>query len=193
MCGLSVVGRDNYGVFPLKGKPLNVREAHLGKIQTNDEIQNIIKILGLKRGVTYDEETLKSLRYGSIMIMADQDFDGSHIKGLIMNFLHWYNPSLLRLSGFVKMFITPIVKATKGSVVKSFFTVPKFVEWKNAQSSLSGWSFKYVFFFVCVCVCERELLRGKTAHLNNVLTHSYPLQILQRSWYVYIKRSKGVL
>ena len=49
VCGLSVVGRDNYGVFPLKGKPLNVREAHLTKIQTNEEIQNIIKILGLKR------------------------------------------------------------------------------------------------------------------------------------------------
>ena len=49
VCGLSVVGRDNYGVFPLKGKPLNVREAHLAKIQTNEEIQNIIKILGLKR------------------------------------------------------------------------------------------------------------------------------------------------
>ena len=91
----------------------------------------------------YDEETLKTLRYGSIIIMADQDFDGSHIKGLIMNFLHWYNPSLLRLDGFVKMFITPIVKATKGSVVKSFFTVPKFVAWKNAQTSLSGWTFKY--------------------------------------------------
>ena len=49
VCGLSVVGRDNYGVFPLKGKPLNVREANLTKIQTNEEIQNIIKILGLKR------------------------------------------------------------------------------------------------------------------------------------------------
>ena len=55
-----MVGRDNYGVFPLKGKPLNVREANLTKIQTNDEIQNIIKILGLKRELVLSFSSLTS-------------------------------------------------------------------------------------------------------------------------------------
>ena len=56
----------------------------------------------------YDDA--KSLRYGHLMIMTDQDHDGSHIKGLIMNFLHSFFPTLLKLPGFLLEFITPIVK-----------------------------------------------------------------------------------
>ncbi len=115
--GLSIVGRDFYGVFPLKGKPLNVREARHDQIAKNEEIQNIIRIMGLKRNVQYDEESIKTLRYGHLMIMADQDHDGSHIKGLIINLIHWFNPSLLTVPGFLQEFITPIVKANKVSVV----------------------------------------------------------------------------
>ena len=56
----------------------------------------------------------KQLRYGHLMIMTDQDHDGSHIKGLIMNFFHHFYPSLLQLPGFLLEFITPIVKAGPG-------------------------------------------------------------------------------
>lgn len=70
MSGLSVVGQDYYGVFPLRGKLLNVREASPKQLQENAEIQNIKKILGLQHGKTYDN--VKSLRYGHLMIMADQ-------------------------------------------------------------------------------------------------------------------------
>ena len=52
----------------------------------------------------------RQLRYGHLMIMTDQDHDGSHIKGLIMNFLHHFYPSLLKVPGFLVEFITPIVK-----------------------------------------------------------------------------------
>jgi DNA topoisomerase-2 len=55
-------------------------------------------------------DSTKQLRYGHLMIMTDQDHDGSHIKGLIMNFLHHFYPSLLKVNGFVQEFITPIVK-----------------------------------------------------------------------------------
>ena len=95
--GLSIVGRDNYGVFPLKGKLLNVREASHTQIMKNEEIQNICKILGLRHGVEYED--VKSLRYGHLMIMADQDHDGSHIKGLLINFIHHFWPSLMRIPG----------------------------------------------------------------------------------------------
>jgi DNA gyrase/topoisomerase IV subunit B len=53
----------------------------------------------------------RSLRYGHVMVMTDQDHDGSHIKGLIINFLHTFYPSLLKLPGFLMEFITPIIKA----------------------------------------------------------------------------------
>ncbi len=58
-----------------------------------------------------DYKDTASLRYGHIMIMTDQDHDGSHIKGLLMNFMHHFYPSLLKVPGFLIEFITPIVKA----------------------------------------------------------------------------------
>ena len=83
--GLSVIGRDYYGVFPLKGKPLNVRDASHKQIMGNEEMSSIVRILGLKFQMEYTEENIKTLRYGHLMIMADQDHDGSHIKGLVVN------------------------------------------------------------------------------------------------------------
>lgn len=103
MAGLSVVGRDYYGVFPLRGKPLNVRDAKLKQVGENEEIKNLIDILGLKFDKTYDESSISTLRYGHLMIMADQDTDGSHIKGLIINFLH---RKLLWLKGRTVIFTT---------------------------------------------------------------------------------------
>ena len=108
MAGLTVVGRDRFGVFPLKGKLLNVREAKTTQITNNAEITNIKQILGLKSGQHYDDAS--SLRYGHVMIMADQDHDGSHIKGLVINLFSTFWPSLLKLPGFLTEFITPIVK-----------------------------------------------------------------------------------
>lgn len=64
------MGRDYYGVFPLRGKLLNVREASVKQVAENAEIQNIKKILGLQHGKNYD--SVKSLRYGHLMIMTDQ-------------------------------------------------------------------------------------------------------------------------
>ena len=76
----------------------------------NEEITNIVKILGLHYTKKYtDVAELRSLRYGRLLIMTDQDQDGSHIKGLVINFLHHNWPSLIRHS-FVQEFITPIVK-----------------------------------------------------------------------------------
>ena len=108
VAGLSEVGRDNYGVFPLRGKLLNVREGSHFQIMNNTEIQHIKQILGLKQGKEY--ESTGELRYGHLMIMTDQDHDGSHIKGLIINFMDYFFPSLLRIKGFLLEFITPIVK-----------------------------------------------------------------------------------
>ena len=88
VAGLSVVGRDFYGVFPLKGKPLNVRDANPKDVTNNAEIKNLVNILGLKYNTVYDATNIKTLRYGHLTIMADQDTDGSHIKGLIVNLIH---------------------------------------------------------------------------------------------------------
>lgn len=70
VAGLGVVGRDNFGVFPLRGKLLNVRDAKHDQIMKNEEIQAIKKIMGLQHNKAYDNVT--GLRYGRLMIMTDQ-------------------------------------------------------------------------------------------------------------------------
>nr|UQT18118.1 DNA topoisomerase II beta [Andrias davidianus] len=141
--GLGVIGRDRYGVFPLRGKILNVREASHKQIMENAEINNIIKIVGLQYKKSYDDnESLKTLRYGKIMIMTDQDQDGSHIKGLLINFFHHNWPSLLRHS-FLEEFITPIVKVTKSKQEMAFYSIPEFDEWKKQMESTKLWKIKY--------------------------------------------------
>ncbi|XP_035780971.1 DNA topoisomerase 2-like [Anopheles albimanus] len=142
--GLGVVGRDTYGVFPLRGKLLNVREATHKQILENAEINNLIKILGLQYKKKYlTTEDLKTLRYGKVMIMTDQDQDGSHIKGLLINFIHTNWPELLRLP-FLEEFITPIVKATKKNGTElSFFSLPEFEEWKAETPNAHTFNIKY--------------------------------------------------
>ncbi|XP_026544234.1 DNA topoisomerase 2-beta isoform X1 [Notechis scutatus] len=141
--GLGVIGRDRYGVFPLRGKILNVREASHKQIMENAEINNIIKIVGLQYKKSYeDPESLKTLRYGKIMIMTDQDQDGSHIKGLLINFIHHNWPSLLK-HGFLEEFITPIVKASKNKQELSFYSIPEFDEWKKHMENHKAWKIKY--------------------------------------------------
>ena len=86
MSGLSKEDRDQIGVFPLKGKLLNVKDMSMKRINDNDEISNIKKILGLQTNKKYEKADIeKSLRYGQIIFMTDQDLDGSHIKGLCIN------------------------------------------------------------------------------------------------------------
>ncbi|XP_055328560.1 DNA topoisomerase 2-alpha-like [Paramacrobiotus metropolitanus] len=143
--GFSVVGRDKYGVFPLRGKLLNVREATPKQLMENAEINSIVKILGLQYKRKYDsEDDLKSLRYGKLMIMTDQDQDGSHIKGLLINFIHFNWPSLLR-HAFLEEFITPIVKATKGKIEECFYSLPELEEWKAklTENELKRYKIKY--------------------------------------------------
>ncbi|KAL0111447.1 hypothetical protein PUN28_012974 [Cardiocondyla obscurior] len=141
--GIASIGRDKYGIFPLRGKMLNVREATHKQILENAEINNLIKILGLQYKKKYEtREDLKTLRYGKMMIMTDQDQDGSHIKGLLINFIHHNWPSLLKLN-FIEEFITPIVKATKGSQVFSFFSLPEFASWKKDTPNFHTYKIKY--------------------------------------------------
>ncbi|XP_076089430.1 DNA topoisomerase 2-alpha-like isoform X1 [Mytilus galloprovincialis] len=143
VAGLGVVGRDKYGVFPLRGKLLNVREATHKQIMDNAEINNVIKIMGLQFKEKYDSpEKLKTLRYGKIMIMTDQDQDGSHIKGLLINFVHHFWPNLLK-NNVVEEFITPIVKVTKGKEEKSFYSLPEFEEWKRDTDNWHTYKVKY--------------------------------------------------
>lgn len=138
VAGLSVVGRDNYGVFPLRGKCKNVRDASVKQLMTNQEFNDLKKIIGLQQEKVYT--SLSELRYGRLMIMTDADNDGSHIKGLILNMIHYFWPSLLDL-GFVVSMVTPIIKASKGSQSHVFYTESAFLDWW--EDGKPGWKIKY--------------------------------------------------
>ncbi len=143
VAGLGVVGRDYYGVYPLKGKLLNTREASQKQIMENKEITDLVKIIGLSYKKKYlSMDDIAGLRYGKVMIMTDQDQDGSHIKGLVINFIHHNWPSLLKLP-FLEEFITPIVKVTKGNQQTCFYSLPEFQEWKEATDNWHTWKIKY--------------------------------------------------
>ena len=145
IAGLAVVGRDYFGVFPLRGKVLNVRDVTLKKVSDNAEINNLVKIMGLKFGIKNKskEETINELRYGRIMIFTDADVDGSHIKGLLMNLFSVFWPELLEIPGFIISLATPILKAIKGKEQLEFYTMTEFNTWKNAIDNLRPWEIKY--------------------------------------------------
>ncbi len=142
VAGLSIIGRDYYGVFPLKGKLLNVREASIKQLTENEEISNLKKILGLRQGAKYDnDEDFSTLRYGRIICLTDQDADGSHIKGLIMNMFHSVWPELVQREGFITSMSTPIVKAFKNKDTKVFYNLTEYEDWVSTNPT--GWKIKY--------------------------------------------------
>ncbi|KAA0151328.1 hypothetical protein FNF31_06864 [Cafeteria roenbergensis] len=158
VAGLAVVGRQTFGVFPLRGKLLNVRDLPLKAALENQEIRGIVTAMGLEPGRAYAgglAEARSLLRYGRVMIMADQDNDGSHIKGLVLNMIHTLWPALLRGDGsagdagaasFVEAFITPVIKARRGSSeVRDFFSERAYQEWSDAlpAAERARWSIKY--------------------------------------------------
>jgi DNA topoisomerase II len=149
LSGIAVIGSARFGIFPLRGKLLNVRNASDTEIKNNAEITHIKRIMGLQQNVDYSD--LSKLRYGGIIILTDQDVDGFHIKGLIMNFLHYYWPSLLKHPNFVTSLATPIAKASKGTKknkqVKCFFSLPELNKWIKDEGTNNeppkGWSVKH--------------------------------------------------
>lgn len=140
LSGLSQEQRKYYGVYPLRGKVLNVKDTSGKKVEQTEEIANLKKIMGLESGKEYSD--IKALRYGKILIMTDQDYDGSHIRGLLINVFHELWHTLFEIPGFITYMTTPIVKATKGNKVVPFYTQYDYEEWRKTPAS-NGWKVKY--------------------------------------------------
>lgn len=141
VAGLTVIGQDNYGVFPLRGKMLNVRDASASKVSANTEITYLKQIIGLQHGEKYNTpEKRAKLRYGHILILTDQDVDGSHIKGLIQNFIDTYWPELLQ-TDFIRYLNTPIIKVSHGPKKKrkviSFYNLIDYSDWRAKNEDLA--------------------------------------------------------
>ena len=148
--GLSKEDRNTIGVYPVKGKFMNVRGEAVKRIAENTEIAEIKRILGLENGREYTaEDVAKRLRYGKVLFMTDQDLDGSHIKGLGINLFQSEWPTLTHIPGFIGFMNTPILKARKGQQERLFYNEGEFEVWKSGATGTSGaidvstWAIKY--------------------------------------------------
>lgn len=138
LTGFASTGRDYYGCLAMRGKLLNVKKASLAKIKEDEGVKNIINALGLEIGKKYS--STKELRYGKVVLSCDQDVDGYHIKGLLINLLETFWPELLEFD-FIYDFVTPIVKIEKGKNIKYFYKLEDYKKWRDLNET--GWFLTY--------------------------------------------------
>eukprot|EP01063_Lacrimia_lanifica_P000154 TRINITY_DN10064_c0_g1_i4.p1 TRINITY_DN10064_c0_g1~~TRINITY_DN10064_c0_g1_i4.p1 ORF type:complete len:1382 (+),score=379.12 TRINITY_DN10064_c0_g1_i4:66-4211(+) len=148
VAGLSEVGRDYWGVFPLRGKTMNVMKATETKIDKNPMLEALRCAIGLDHDMTYEyKEELETLRYGRVVLMCDQDHDGAHIKGLVLSYLNYKWPKLMEAGvhgrPFVCHFLTPLVKAKSDKTEKWLFNKQDLVEFEEKEGALNQYKLKY--------------------------------------------------
>lgn len=139
----------DYGLYPLRGKSLNVRGATQSAVMANELAVILMRILGVEWKKVY--QSVNQLRYQRVLIWSDADPDGAHITALFMNFVHALWPSILEVCpDFCVMMISPIGKATRKGVKKAvpiyFFTPHAASAWISTQtpSQLKKYDLQYI-------------------------------------------------
>lgn len=129
-------GKDLGGWFPLRGKFMNVRNAHILRVAENKEIKAIKEMLGLREGVDYTKmENAITLRYGYVLICTDADSDGSHITSLLINYFDQFYPGLLQ-TGRIGILRTPVVRIMNksGKILHRFYTTAEYERWEKEHA-----------------------------------------------------------
>jgi DNA topoisomerase-2 len=133
-------GRDYFGIYPLRGKCLNVRNSNVTTISKNKEITDVIKALNLKYESDYTvDDVYDTLAYGRVIILTDSDVDGYHICGLLLNFFHKLFPTLLeRNPSFITCMRTPIVRIYYPRSEMELYTLEDFRKYQRENPTKKG-------------------------------------------------------
>ena len=167
VAGFSVVGREHNGVFPLRGKLVNVQGMSAKKALEHKEIMHLTQILGLDPGITYTAENALQLPYRHLVIFTDQDTDGAHIMGLILNWMRTFYPTLLgALPDFVHRFATPIIRAKIGGETRTFFSQPEYDQWLGDRKP------SFVKYFKGLGTSTTE---DAKIYFGNIQKHRFPV------------------
>lgn len=122
--------------YMLRGKPLNINGLGPTKISDNQELGDLISIIGLQWG---EKNNPDDLNFGKIVVCTDADADGHCIAGLLLNFLNLF-PELFE-NGMVCRSISPIITAEKGSELKKFYSLS---DYKKEEEKLKGYKITYL-------------------------------------------------
>lgn len=147
IAGVSAIGRDFIGIYSLRGKVMNSRNNSTSKVQQNRELTELARIMGLKPGETYTKEMVDALPFDHLVLVVDQDMDGSHIGGLVMWWFVDMFPSLLKVKpDYIQRFYTALVKATpsrRNQEALQFYSMGDYERWAKDQTDLNNFNIKY--------------------------------------------------
>ncbi len=130
--------RSFQAILPLRGKPLNVEKKRLAQILDNEEIRTIISALGTGIGDTFN---INNLKYNKVIILADADQDGAHIRSILVTFFYRYMKELI-LDGHVFIGIAPLYKITKRNETTYIYNDEDYLKATKGSTSYTVQRFK---------------------------------------------------
>lgn len=167
LCSNKELGYNYYGIYSIKGVPLNARKEidykeikKNGKIEyiidkkkkltENERLNSLIKVMNLNYSFSYDlneegDKEYQSLRYGKIIISADMDLDGGNICSLLLTFFNIFFPNLFKRN-VIKVFLTPLVRAhpkDSKKYIEEFYTEDEYNKWLE-KNNTKDYNIKYI-------------------------------------------------
>lgn len=137
-------GKMYNGVYPIRGKTMNIERHSAIDIAKNKELSDILKILNADITIDYhtDLKSLSKLCYRKIILMCDADYDAYHIQGLMMKFVITQLKSLAPFE-FIFILMTPVIEGMKAGQRLAFYQQKQFDKWHRENDS-TGWKFEYM-------------------------------------------------
>lgn len=167
LCSNKDLGYNYYGIYSIKGVPLNARKEveikevkRNGKIEQiidrkkklmeNERLNSLIKVLNLNYSYSYDlteegEKEYLTLRYGKVIISCDADIDGYNICSLLLTFFNLFFPNLFKRN-MIHIFLTPLIRAhpkNKNKYIEEFYTDEEYTKWLENNNS-NDYNIKYI-------------------------------------------------